>query len=143
MVLLIDTNLIIDYLAEREQFKTTVDKLFDYILSNRVSGCLAAHSVTNMWYILRKLMTAEKRRELFLSILGTFDVIALDEQKLISALERRNFTDFEDCLQDECAQDAHADYIVTRNPKDFARSDIPAITPDEFSRRFLNYHIKE
>ncbi|MBQ7158234.1 MAG: PIN domain-containing protein [Treponema sp.] len=131
MVLLIDTNLIIDYLAEREQFKTTVDKLFDYILSNRVSGCLAAHSVTNMWYILRKLMTAEKRRELFLSILGTFDVIALDKQKLISALERRNFTDFEDCLQDECAQDAHADYIVTRNKKDFQWSKVKALTPEE------------
>ena len=131
MVLLIDTNLIIDYLAEREQFKTTDDKLFDYILSNRVSGCLAAHSVTNMWYILRKLMTAEKRRELFLSILGTFDVIALDKQKLISALERRNFTDFEDCLQDECAQDAHADYIVTRNKKDFQWSKVKALTPEE------------
>ena len=131
MVLLIDTNLIIDYLAEREQFKTTVDKLFDYILSNRVSGCLAAHSVTNMWYILRKLMTAEKRRELFLSILGTFDVIALNKQKLISALERRNFTDFEDCLQDECAQDAHADYIVTRNKKDFQWSKVKALMPEE------------
>ena len=131
MVLLIDTNLIIDYIAEREQFKSAADKVFDAIFEDKAKGCLAAHSVTNMWYILRKVMTAEKRRDLFLALLGSFDVISLDKEKLISALKRKNFTDFEDCLQDECALSVHADYIVTRNKKDFAWSKVTALSPEE------------
>ena len=131
MVLLIDTNLIIDYIAEREQFKSAADKVFDTIFEDKAKGCLAAHSVTNMWYILRKVMSAEKRRDLFLALLGSFDVISLDKEKLISALKRKNFTDFEDCLQDECALSVHADYIVTRNKKDFAWSKVTALSPEE------------
>ena len=131
MVLLIDTNLIIDYIAEREQFKSAADKVFDAIFEDKAKGCLAAHSVTNMWYILRKVMSAEKRRDLFLALLGSFDVISLDKEKLISALKRKNFTDFEDCLQDECALSVHADYIVTRNKKDFAWAKVTALSPEE------------
>ena len=131
MVLLIDTNLIIDYIAEREQFKSAADKVFDAIFEDKAKGCLAAHSVTNMWYILRKVMSAEKRRDLFLALLGSFDVISLDKEKLISALKRKNFTDFEDCLQDECALSVHADYIVTRNKKDFTWSKVTALSPEE------------
>ena len=131
MVLLIDTNLIIDYIAEREQFKSAADKVFDAIFEDKAKGCLAAHSVTNMWYILRKVMSTEKRRDLFLALLGSFDVISLDKEKLISALKRKNFTDFEDCLQDECALSVHADYIVTRNKKDFAWSKVTALSPEE------------
>ena len=76
-------------------------------------------------------MSAEKRRDLFLALLGSFDVISLDKEKLISALKRKNFTDFEDCLQDECALSVHADYIVTRNKKDFAWSKVTALSPEE------------
>ena len=48
-----------------------------------------------------------------------------------NALQREDFSDFEDCLQDECAKQIHADYIVTRNTSDFSTSDIPAIIPDD------------
>jgi len=52
--------------------------------------------------------------------------------KIISALNNENFTDFEDCLQDECASDFNADYIVTRNISDFKDSKVKAIEPSEF-----------
>ena len=48
-----------------------------------------------------------------------------------NALQREDFSDFEDCLQDECEKQIHADYIVTRNTSDFSTSDIPAIIPDD------------
>ena len=51
---------------------------------------------------------------------------------LLSALDNEYFSDFEDCLQEECAVAISADYIVTRNTKDFASSRVPAILPDEF-----------
>ena len=40
--------------------------------------------------------------------------------------------ELEDCLQDRCAEEAKADFIVTRNTADFAESKIPAIEPEEF-----------
>ena len=54
------------------------------------------------------------------------------------ALERNDFPDFEDCLQDECAAQNHADYIITRNTNDFLTSSIPAITPSDF---LIQYHL--
>lgn len=50
------------------------------------------------------------------------------------ALLREEFSDFEDCLQDECAKEVGADYIVTRNVEDFRSSDVKAVTPEEFLR---------
>ena len=50
----------------------------------------------------------------------------------MNALDNANFKDFEDCLQDECAAAVHADYIITRNAKDFMYSRVKAVTPEEF-----------
>ena len=47
----------------------------------------------------------------------------------MDAIDRNNFKDFEDCLQDKCAKEAGAEFIVTCNLKDFEDSEIPAITP--------------
>lgn len=46
-----------------------------------------------------------------------------------------DFSDFEDCLQEECAVAVSADYIVTRNPKDFVSSRVPAILPNDFLKK--------
>ena len=59
-------------------------------------------------------------------------VSGIDKKKLINALNNNNFKDFEDCLQAECALSCGADYIVTRNIKDFANAPVPAILPEDF-----------
>ena len=53
-------------------------------------------------------------------------------QKLLSELENENFSDFEDCLQMECAKAYGADYIITRNVSDYAKSYVKAIEPKEY-----------
>lgn len=53
-------------------------------------------------------------------------------QKLLSGLENENFSDFEDCLQMECAKAYGADYIITRNVSDYAKSYVKAIEPKEY-----------
>ena len=59
-----------------------------------------------------------------------------DAEKLTSALQNDDFTDFEDCLQAECAKDFEADYIVTRNIKDFCGSAVHVIEPLSFIKKF-------
>jgi len=46
--------------------------------------------------------------------------------------------ELEDCLQEECAKEFYADYIITRNIKDFINSSIEAIEPHEFLKRHEN-----
>ncbi|MBQ6779814.1 MAG: PIN domain-containing protein [Treponema sp.] len=131
MILLIDTNVILDVFLNRTAFLEPSKKILNMCKSGSVQGVLAAHSLSNMWYILRKEYNDEERRALLFSLLDVFDVIALDRAKLVSALERDNFADFEDSLQDECATEIRADYIVTRNKKDFKRSKVRALSPEE------------
>ena len=77
-------------------------------------------------------MTDQQRRSVIRSMLKVFDVAFFDKDSVFDALDKEDFKDFEDCLQDECADSCGADYIVTRNTKDFENSKVRAITPDEF-----------
>ena len=59
-------------------------------------------------------------------------VTGASHEKVCDAIEYGEFSDFEDCLQDECAQEVSADYIITRNIEDFKYSKVRAIEPQEF-----------
>lgn len=132
MRILIDTNILIDVIARREPFFADALKIFELCQQEIVDGTIAAHSVVNMAYILRKQFTPDELRQILLRLCKIFQVEAIDLGKLIAALSNRDFSDFEDCLQTQCALNARADYIVTRNVKDFAASEVPAVTPEDF-----------
>ena len=134
MELLIDTNVIIDYFTNREQKSAGTDVLFEYIYSGKISAYIAAHTVPTIWYVLRKTLAPEELRNLLRALFSCFTVSPVGKNELLSALDRDDFSDFEDCVQDECASSVHAQYIITRNKKDFAHSKIPALLPAEFVR---------
>lgn len=136
MTLLIDTNILLDYLDKRATYTPAIDEIYTKILSKQIHGVLAAHSITNLWYILRKDYSGAERRELLSSILEVFEISPLTKDKFVSAINRSDFKDFEDCLQDECAIHAKADCIVTRNVKDFVNAKTPVLTPEEFVKKY-------
>lgn len=129
--ILVDTNIFLDYLLEREPYEKMARVIIKACQQGIISGCIAAHSVTNIFYILRKNFSLEERREILLDICKIFSVEGIDTDKLQNALRNEKFLDFEDCLQMECAKSFHADYIVSRNPADFKNSEIKCIGPDE------------
>ena len=135
MVLLIDTNIILDVLQNRSEHYNHSKQVLDTCKEKNVQGYLAAHSITNLWYILKKTHSDEQRRSLIKALLTYFDVVSLDKTKIQSALDKNDFKDFEDCLQDECASEIQADCIVTRNARDFSNSKIPVRSPEEFCRK--------
>ena len=130
--ILIDTNVLLDYLLEREPFFEDAKKVILSCIEGNTKGCIAAHTISNMFYILRKDYTAEERREILSSICSIFDIESIDKAKLLSGLENKEFSDFEDCLQMECAKTFGAEYIVTRNTTDYSMSEIKAILPSEY-----------
>ena len=138
MRILIDTNILIDFYAARPDHYQNAAEIMSACAERKINGCIAAHSVTNAFYILRNDLSAEVRRNTLKDLCRIITVIGIDTKKLICALENNKFDDVEDCLQTECAKDFSADYIVTRNVKDFRNSEVPAILPDEFLKIFNN-----
>lgn len=135
LVPLIDSNVFLDVFLNRVDFMEESGKVLDYCMEIEKKPLVAAHSVTNMYYILRKQVSDELRREILCSLFDFFEVSSINAEKLKLALNRNDFTDFEDCLQNECAVKENADCIITRNKKDFAASEIPVYTPHEFLER--------
>ena len=138
MLILFDTNIILDILEKRQPFYEASKSVLEECISNNIQGCIALHSVSNIYYILRKRYSAADRRKLLLDLLDLLQVAGTDHEHVKNALQKESFSDFEDCLQDECAKQIHADYIVTRNTNDFSTSDTPAIIPDDLLKILNN-----
>ena len=140
MRILIDTNVLIDAAAMRMPFYTFSEKVID-ICHRDVEGVIAAHSIVNMAYLLRKNLTLSEFKELILSLSEFIKIESIDIEKIFRAIEDKDFKDFEDCLQLQCAIDFNADYIVTRNVADFKSSKIPAITPQDFLKLYAEKEV--
>ncbi len=141
MTILVDTNIILDLFLEREPYTDAARVIITKCAKRDVIGYLAAHSIPNLFYILRKRYTPKERRGLIKNLCDIFRISDLNAEKIISAVDNEGFSDFEDCLQEECAVEAVADYIVTRNPDDYKKSRIKVIEPDEFVKILQNDRI--
>ena len=124
----------IDALANREPYADDAKRIMEKCAAREITGILAAHSIPNLFYILRKNFSQEERRFLLKNLCEIFQISDLNEKKIVAALENNVFSDFEDGLQEECAVESMADYIVTRNPADFKHSRVKVILPDELLR---------
>jgi predicted nucleic acid-binding protein len=135
MVVLIDTNIILDHLISRAPYGDIAGTIFQYCFQGKCSGYVAAHSITNIFYILRKQFSPAERKRLLLGLCDFIEVVGVQKLQLIDALNNETFGDLEDCLQTECAKAVNADYIITRNINDFTYSSIPVILPEDFLKK--------
>ncbi len=134
MRILVDTNVILDVLCKRTNFVETSSRIWKLCETEQIDGCISAVSIPNIVYILRKELTPEKTCQMIHQIMMIFDVIELKASDLKKAAEMLA-SDFEDALQMCCASRVKADYIVTRNIRDFKGSPIPALKPSELLER--------
>jgi len=138
LVVLIDSDVLIDFLTDREPFSKEANEIVKKSKDNIVSAFMAAHSVTNVFYLLRKTYTVSERKQNLIDLCGTVTIVDIGHDLIFNALSNNEFEDFEDCLQDECAGIVKADYIVTRNIKDYAYSKVPAILPEKLLEKLEN-----
>jgi len=96
-----------------------------------LDGYIALHFISNLWYILRKV-PEDKRRKWLTDICQCLYVEGICHEDVIKAIKMAEFKDFEDCLQDRCAENIKAEYIITRNVKDFEGSTVQAVLPEKF-----------
>lgn len=134
MKILIDTNVILDVLCNRTDFVEDSLKVFKYCEAGQVTGVISALSIPNIVYIMRKELDAGKIREILTTLTSIFTVADLRESDLMKAADL-DFSDYEDALQSVCASRVKANFIVTRNIKDYKNSAIPAMKPAELFER--------
>lgn len=132
MVILIDTNVALDFLTMRQPFYVDARKIISLCASEKVQGVIAFHSLPNIFYILRKSHSDTDRRKMLRKLCMVLRVVGASHERVCSAIERDDFADFEDCLQDECARMVNADCLVTCNLKDFKMAKTKVCSPDEF-----------
>ena len=134
MKVLIDTGIILDVLCSRQEFLEASEKILKLCEVNKISGYLSALSIPNILYVMRKELESERTKEILTKLMLIFHVADLKTDDLKKAAELK-FKDYEDAVQSVCASRIHADYIVTRNIRDFSASKVTAIKPSELLER--------
>jgi len=129
--LFIDTNVVIDVLAQRHGFYDASAAILTMLEKDEAEGFISAISFNNIHYILRKQSGKTKADNAIRMLLSAFNIVTLDEKILTRTIES-NFNDFEDGIQFFSAMRSNADYLISRNVKDFPHDDIPVLTPEEF-----------
>ena len=134
MRLLIDANIILDVLQAREPYLADSSKLSKLCETNMAEGHISTMSFANLVYVMRKELDPETILEVLkaLSLIYRFDDLT---QADLSNPVSLKWNDFEDAVQAVIAKRIHADYIITRNVKDFQGSEIMALTPSELLAR--------
>ncbi len=134
MRLMLDANIILDVLQAREPFLKDSVRISKMCETDVVEGHVSTLSFANLVYVMRKELDPEKIEEVLkvLSLIYRFDDLTQADLNNAAALR---WDDFEDAVQATIAKRINADYIITRNVKDFKDSDVMALMPSEFLAR--------
>ena len=132
LALLIDTNIVLDWILKRCPFHESATEIVDLCMRGKIQGYLAAHTVLNVFYITRRDFSVDERRDLSRLLCNRFEIIGVDRRTMLEAMDVIGFHDLEDSVQMRCADEKGLDYIVTRDINDFKYSEVAAIMPDDF-----------
>jgi len=132
MIVLIDTNVVLDALTARSQFKDDAEKLFLLAAEDKIEACITASSVTDIYYLLSKHLKSREQSKLNLQkLFALFKILDVTGGDCERALDLP-LPDYEDALIVACANRSKIDFIVTRNLKDFADASIKIMSPSDF-----------
>lgn len=127
----LDTNIIVDLIADRRPFSKYAIEIFNKAEEKKIEIFTSSHSIATTHYLLKKYLDEKPLREVLYKLLDYLTVVPVDIDVLKKGL-RSKHKDFEDAIQILCASSiAKIDCIVTRNTKDFKDCEILVMTPDE------------
>jgi predicted nucleic acid-binding protein len=127
----IDTNVMMDRLGERKPFYDSIAKIASLGEKGDIVMVVSPISYATVNYFLTKYEDSKTARQKLRKFKIISEFSSLDENTIVKGLNS-SFKDFEDALQYFSASDSACDLILTRNGKDFKKSVLPVMTPDEF-----------
>ncbi len=131
MRVLLDTNVLMDVLLERELFVNESVQVFDQVVRGAVTGLICATTVTTIFYLTSREVGGEDVMRHIQKLMNLYEIAPVTRSVLDAALTS-NSPDFEDAVLAEAAHQAGAQAIITRNLKDFAKSPVRAYTPRQW-----------
>ena len=132
MKVFVDLNVLLDVVLDRREFvKESAQSLGRIVSVRSCRGYVAQHAVTTLFYIVRKQCGVENARMAVRKVLKLLSVLPATQKILIGAADSK-YADYEDAVSFLSAAAAGCDAIITRNPSDFSKSPVRAMTPAEF-----------
>jgi predicted nucleic acid-binding protein len=127
----IDTNVVIDFLANRQPFSMEAARLFNVAVDGKARIYISAVSYNNIYYILRQSLTNKATIKLLDELSEITEIVDVTKAIIRQSL-KTDFNDYEDAIQYYCALSlSQIDFIVTRNTRDFKKSTLPVMNPSE------------
>lgn len=135
MRILIDTCIIIDALQNREPWNQDAQSLFLLAANRRFDGFISAKSVTDIYYLMHRCTHSDKDTRSVLSrLFKLFEIVDTAGTDCKFALSS-DVSDYEDAVMIESAVRTQMDGIVTRNVKDYSKSAVTVVTPEELLKK--------
>ncbi len=135
---LIDTDVILDFFFNRQPFAEYASQVMGLCERHQIKGYVTPVICSNVYYLLRQTARHEKVIENLKQLLMITDVLLMDKEVVSNALNSR-FKDFEDGLQHFAAmKNGSIDVILTRDLKDFDRSEIGVLTPESYIKSIIS-----
>lgn len=130
----VDTDIILDLLTKRDPFYQPAARLFSLVERGEMKACVSSLTFANLFYILRKELSAKKAVDVLKKLRQLVTVLAVDDRIIGQALDG-GFTDFEDAIQYQTALSKEVSWLITRNIKDYRKPVITVCTAEEFLAR--------
>ena len=135
-MILLDTDVLIDIALDRRPHSGPASELLDRTENGAESAYIAWHSVSNLYYIVAPARGGVSTRD-FIVELTRFVGVATTDTEAIRYAAELPMEDFEDAMQVAAARACGARHIVTRNVRDYERSPIRAVSPQEALSRLF------
>lgn len=133
---LIDTDVILDFLFDRKPFSDDASKILSLCESKQIQGFVTSIMLSNIYYLLRKTAKHEKVTESLKMLMNILDIVTTDKTCVLDALNSE-FKDFEDALQNFSAEnDKEIKIVITRNNKDYKSSNLSIMEPEIYLKTF-------
>lgn len=131
---LIDTDVILDFFFDRKPFTKYATEVLNLCEENKLIGFTTPVIVSNVYYLLRKTAKHDIVVEKIKQLLSIIEIIKMDKNAVFNALNSE-FKDFEYALQNFSAiENGEIKAILTRNIKDFKKSESAILTPETYLR---------
>lgn len=131
---LIDTDVLLDFLFDREPYAEDANKILVSCEHEEMKGFITPVMLSNLYYLLRKISSHELVVSKLAHLLQILNVLQMDKNVVHAALGSK-FKDFEDALQNYSAEyDGRVSTIITRNTKDYKHSKLSILTPEQYLR---------
>lgn len=130
MIVLFDTDVVLDLFLDRQPFAEPAAILFSKVEEGEIQGYVSATTITAIYYLATKTIGARKAKWATRKLLSLLEVASVDRAVLEGALEGK-YKDFEDGVIAEAARQIQANVIITRNVRDYKTSSVPAHAPEE------------